>query len=111
MPRVVLHQLGAHPTWAPPGPGSQMKLQAHRPIIGDAAPCACDSGHTRWNSEMRLDPLERGIRELSIKYSRAKNGGRMQIRQPFEVSSVAGGRIGFQHLDYVISISSCSSMM
>src|SRR5512143_3342229 len=72
-----------------------MKLQAHRPIIGDAAPCACDSGHTRWNSEMRLDPLERGLRELSIKYSRAENGGHMQIRRPFEVSSVAGGRIGF----------------
>ncbi len=111
MPRGVLYLVGAHPTWAPPGPGSQMKLQAHRPIIGDAAPCACDFSHTRWNSDMRLDPLERGLREYSIKYSRAENGGRMQIRRPFEVSTIASGRIGFQHLDDVISISSCSSMM
>jgi hypothetical protein len=38
---------------------------------------------------MMLDPLERRLRELSIKYSRAENGGRMQIWWPFEVSSVA----------------------
>ncbi len=60
---------------------------------------------------MRLDPLERGLRELSIMYSRAENGGRMQIRRPFEVSSVTGGRIGFQHLEDLIMISSYSSMM
>jgi hypothetical protein len=58
-----------------------------------------------WNLAMKLDPLERGLRELSIKYSWAKNGARMQIRRPFEVSSVAGGRIGFQYLEELILIS------
>nr|CAE05250.2 OSJNBb0115I09.12 [Oryza sativa Japonica Group] len=60
---------------------------------------------------MRLDPLERGLRELSIKCSRAKNEGRMQIRRPFEISSVAGGRIGFQHLEDLNLILCCSSMI
>jgi hypothetical protein len=60
---------------------------------------------------MRLDALERGLRELSIKYSRAENGGRMEIRQPFEVSRVVDGRIGFQHLEDLNLISCCSSMM
>ena len=27
----MLHQIGAHPTWALLGPRSHMKLQAHRP--------------------------------------------------------------------------------
>src|SRR5512143_3626796 len=107
----MLHQLGAHPTWAPPGPGSQMKLQAHRPITGVAAPCFFSCCRLRWNLATRLDALERGLRELSIKYSRAENGGRMELRRPFEVSSVAGGRIGFWHLEDLISISSCLSMM
>ncbi|KAF2930170.1 hypothetical protein DAI22_05g112800 [Oryza sativa Japonica Group] len=78
---------------------------------GDAAPCCFNCGSIRWNFAMRLDPLERGLHELSIKYSRAENGGRMQIRRPFEVSSVVGGRIGFQHLEDLILISSCSSMI
>ncbi len=55
--------------------------------------------------------FERGLRERSIKYSRVKNGGRMQIRRPFEISSVVGGRTGFQHLDALTIMFSYSSMM
>ena len=80
-------------------------------MIGDAALCFCNCDQRGWNLGMRLDLLERGIRELYVKYSRAKNGGRMQIWWPFEISSVAGGRIGFQHLEDLNLISCCSSMM
>jgi hypothetical protein len=88
-----------------------MKFQAHGPIIGDAAPCFCDCGPLRWNMEMRLDLLERGLQELSIKYSLVKSRARMQIWWPFEVSNVAGGRIGFQHMEDLILMSSFWYMM
>jgi hypothetical protein len=70
---VILHLVGAHPTWAPLGSGSQTKLQAYRPKTGDVAPCLCDCGQTTWKLAMRLDPLEGGLQELSIKYLRAEN--------------------------------------
>ncbi len=107
----MLHFVGVHPTWALLGPGFQTKLQAHRPIIGDATPCYFNCGSLRWNFAMKLDPLERGLRDLSIKYSRAENRAHMEISRPFEISSAAGGRIGFQHLEALTLMSSCPSMM
>lgn len=86
----------------PLGLGSQMELQTHRPIISDATPCFCYCGRLRWNLAMRLEPLERGLWELFIKYSWTQNRARMRIWWPVEVSNVAGGQIGFQHLDDLI---------
>ncbi len=80
-------------------------------MTGDAAPCFFICGRLGWNLVMRSDLLERGLRELSIKYSQVENRGRMQIQRPFDVSSVASGQIGFQHLENMTLISSCSSMM
>ncbi len=75
-----------------------MNLRVHRLNIGDTTPCFYYSSLCSWNLELSLDPFERGLQKLSIKYSRTKNGARMHIWWPFEISTLACGRIGFQNL-------------
>jgi hypothetical protein len=43
--------------------------------------------------EDELDPLERELQELFIKYSWIQHRARMDIWWPFEVNSTAGDRI------------------